>query len=307
MKKMNWKSKDTQLYAFKRYFLDMKRAEKYNITDKYSYEEGVLKELKEELAGAFPEIINASLEELLEIIYTEIKKQDIRFTNNIWLLEQFMNKFKKEIINNNSFNPNINILVLKKIISILSNEFKPIERAIEGCRERMNNEDCKLNDYMCECNYIARYEIETVYYKESIELLKQYIEKYYSLDSETRANCLLQYQKSLKIIDNRFLNFQETETQTDDEVCYYKVICSDFYIPGQGDTGEGYVFVKAYSPEQAIKIAKNTISNKFTPIRKYKYEFGCRAGKKFTAYKKDLPNGKHKINSNGIVEFIKSK
>ena len=98
---MNWKSKDTQLYAFKRYFLDMKRAEKYNITDKYSYEEGVLKELKEELAGAFPEIINASLEELLEIIYTEIKKQDIRFTNNIWLLEQFMNKFKKEIINNN--------------------------------------------------------------------------------------------------------------------------------------------------------------------------------------------------------------
>ena len=185
MIKTNWKRKDTQLYAFKHYFLDMKRAEKYNITDKYSYEKGVLNELKGELAGAFPEIINASLEELLEIIYTEIKKQDIRFTNNIWLLEQFMNKFKKEIINNNSFNPNINILVLKKIISILSDEFKPIERAIEGCRERMNDEDCKLDDYMCECNYIARYEIETEYYKESIELLKQYIEKYYSLDPET--------------------------------------------------------------------------------------------------------------------------
>ena len=68
------------------------------------------------------------------------------------------------------------------------------------------------------------------------------------------------------------------------------------------------VFSGIGAPEQAIKIAKNTFRNKFTPIRKYKYEFGYRAGKKFTAYKKDLPKGKqHKIDYNGIVEFIKSK
>ena len=48
MKKTNWERKDNELYAFKHYFLDMKRAEKYNITERYSYEKGVLNELKEE-------------------------------------------------------------------------------------------------------------------------------------------------------------------------------------------------------------------------------------------------------------------